>query len=201
MKASAVLNDKDVWAMAPREEKSNNSTSFLFRMGKEDWIWFLFAEQRGPKGTVQLFNQFNELIECCCSIGVWWSWVWFVFVELGGLWAVAPPMAPPKEANQTTNQTIQSNKEEEREWSEPSQPLNQLKWKWIYSLEWKLIGQVGWWAERGREEWNELISETNWRNGMASGMAHAQFVERRETNGAMLLAQPITNPFLHSKTN
>jgi len=32
----------------------------------------------------------------------------------------------------------------------------------------------------------------------ASRMAHAQFVERRETNGAMLLAQPIAQQTLHS---
>ena len=125
MKASAVLNDKDVWAMAPREEKSNNSTSFLFRMGKEDWIWFLFAEQRGPKGTVQLFNQFNELIECCCSIGVWWSWVWFVFVELGGLWPACRQWLRPKK--QTKQQTKQSNqtktKERECRWSKPNSIL------------------------------------------------------------------------------
>ena len=183
-----------VWWLRPPTSFHQSHQSSLWEW--EDWLLIDWNERAWRPAA-----EYEKLLVFQWSWRVWWSWVWFVFVELGGLWAVAPPMAPPKEANQTTNQTIQSNKEEEREWSEPSQPLNQLKWKWIYSLEWKLIGQVGWWAERGREEWNELISETNWRNGMASGMAHAQFVERRETNGAMLLAQPITNPFLHSKTN
>ena len=86
------------------------------------------------------------------AAGVWWDEESLFVLSLGGYGRWHRQWL--RQRKRTTKQTLNSNQtQQKREWSEPSQPLNQLKWKWIYSLEWKLIGQVGWWMERGTKPW------------------------------------------------
>ena len=71
---------------------------------------------------------------------------------MGGLWAAAQPMAPPKEANiNKQHQQIQSNKTKEREWNDPAN-LSELSDEFMNQSTWR----IGWGMERRRKEnqWN-----------------------------------------------
>ena len=118
MKASAVLNDKDVWAISSQPSTNQSflfSSFFLMGELKKRWLLRLMAAR-----PVSRMKKLMELIyEWSLKGRVWWmSWCWLMS-WMGGLWAAQQPMAPPKKANiNKQHQQIQSNKKKERERNE-----------------------------------------------------------------------------------
>ena len=77
---------------------------------------------RGNETINSISLMINEIVELICfhwtlkatPLFDEWEEIGFVFLSFGGLWAVAPPMAPPKgrERKQKTNQSHESTKRE-----------------------------------------------------------------------------------------
>ena len=90
------------------------------------------------KEIFDLFGFFGMNNGGWCLMG----WREFVCSFFGGLWAVAPPMAPPKEENNKTNSQFQSNSTKERvEWTKPAVKSIEMKMNLFIGVE---IDWAGW---------------------------------------------------------
>ena len=99
------------------------------------------------------------------------GWLWLIgCFGLGGLMAVAPPMAPPKE-RQTTTQSTHSIMSEVKsmKWKQLVEWMNKFICSWM-----KLMRQWNWWTERRPKQRPPLRGKPNnklnffslWRNEM-----------------------------------
>ena len=89
------------------------------------------------------------------------GWLWLIgCFGLGGLMAVAPPMAPPKE-RQTTTQSTHSIMSEVKsmKWKQLVEWMNKFICSWM-----KLMRQWNWWTERRPKQRPPLRGK--WMNGI-----------------------------------
>ena len=126
---------------SPARSEIKQSTFLLFLMGRKDWFWFLFAEQRGPKGTVQPFNHQLLMIDGAAVPLVFDGMIGLVCLWLHW-WVSGRPAGSSAKRKQTKtgNQSMNS--------------IKQLRRK-------RKGAQVGW----GKNEM-ESMNERNWRNGI-----------------------------------
>ena len=136
--------------------------------------------------------QLNYLLFLCCPkrlINQWrMNWfngarelpqlmnVGFGLSLIGGLWALAAPMAPPREENQTKNQQWNQwrKKATNNEWSEmktaTSQSTNQHQFHWFDF----------WWRCLLLAEWNEMEHQVNFIDAASQSKIKLFFLNEEE---------------------
>ena len=117
MKLICLIIEELGWT-APREVKSNNQLFFSLRMGRKDWFWFLFAEQRGPLAAYQLMKLIEWSQGCLMGWSCFWVGGWF-----GGLWALQRQwLRQRKQTQPNKSNEIQSNN---------AAAMKRKEWNWM----------------------------------------------------------------------
>ena len=103
--------DEVAWDEQSNIGAAQSTHHHSFQLALWEWAswWMLVVEEqcatKEMNEWVKKINEINLMNEWFHLFGDWMNLVWFVFVDLWWVMGGWPPMAPPKEANQTTNQT------------------------------------------------------------------------------------------------
>ena len=141
MKASAVLNDKDVWAIAAAQQQHFFSFQLVLPNGRAEEKKFVEGSAARPvsrmngvneawRGAAVQLNSFSSIKSIAGPLPpqlideekraaqfMKWNWLICLLVELlARLWAVAGHGAPRKEANEDKKSTNETNEWSRKHW-------------------------------------------------------------------------------------
>ena len=164
MKLICLIIEELGWT-APREVKSNNQLFFSLRMGRKDWFWFLFAEQRGPLAAYQLMKLIEWSQGCLMGWSCFWVGGWF-----GGLWALQRQwLRQRKQTQPNKSNEIQSNN---------AAAMKRKEWNWMNVMnEIEFLRLIG--CSPHAEEINGILELNNERMELICGAATPSFIKKK----------------------